>query len=235
MKKLDRFIIITYVLLMATFAYAADGWQTTYSNNSSPDGADILMLQNISNTTDGADGTSEYSTVLQVMTYIVDDTAYDESTWNLSAHGATKGAIRDEFEGKASLGDNEVVTGFWSVAFQEVVTTSTDTLTAAECKGTLLNNYGMAAPTTTTLPAATKGLKFLAVHGAAAQTWHIKAGAGDKIYFDGTALDDADKVSNNAGSSAVGDMIMFFTFQTGAGAYDWQAQTIYGTFTDGGA
>jgi len=130
---------------------------------------------------------------------------------------------------------NETITGFWSVKYQEVVKTTTDTLTAAECSGTVINNYGQSSTMTLTLPTAAKGLKFLYVIGTAGQTSHIKAGASDKIYLDGTALDDADKVSNNGASSVVGEQIVFYTFQTGSSTYDWIAQTVNGVFSDGGA
>jgi hypothetical protein len=132
--------------------------------------------------------------------------------------------------------DNEAIsTTFWKTRQQEVIKTTTGSLTAAECSKALINNQGQAAEMTLTLPTAAKGLKFTYILGTAAQTSHIKAGVSDKIYLDGTALDDGDKVSNNAGSSVIADQIVFYTFQTGSGAYDWIAQTVQGTWTDGGA
>ena len=111
---------------------------------------------------------------------------------------------------------------------------ATDTLTAQECRGTVISNYGQAAENTQTLPAAAEGLGGMVVIGTAgAGAFHLKAGASDKIYLDGTALDDADKVS--IATPAVGDYFTFFAFQTGASAWDWIVQSGSGTLSDGGA
>lgn len=116
----------------------------------------------------------------------------------------------------------------------EVIQPATDILTAAECTGTVINNYGQTVENTQTLPAAATGLNFIAVIATTgAGAFHIKSGAGDKIYFDGIALDDADKVSCT--TPTVGDFITFCAFQTGADAYDWFAASGAGVWTDGGA
>jgi len=114
-----------------------------------------------------------------------------------------------------------------------VIKSSTTTLTADECKGTLINNYGQVDETTLTLPTADEGLNFMAIIGTdGAGSFHLKAGSSDKIYLDGTALDDGDKVSLT--TPVVGNAINFTSFQTGASSYDWIAQTIDGTWIDGG-
>jgi hypothetical protein len=121
-----------------------------------------------------------------------------------------------------------------SAGLKVVTKAASGTLTAAECRGCVISNYGQSAENTQTLPAAAEGLNFIAVIGTAgAGAFHLKAGAGDKIYLDGTALDDGDKASLT--TPAVGNAIAFMTFQTGASAYDWMAQSIAGTWTDGGA
>lgn len=120
------------------------------------------------------------------------------------------------------------------ITMDEIVQAATDTLTAAECSGKLINNYGQAAENTQTLPAAAKGLHGIVhIATAGAGAFHLKAGAGDKIYLDGTALDDGDKVS--LATPAVGDHFTFWAFQTGASAYDWIVTAGVGTLTDGGA
>ena len=63
--------------------------------------------------------------------------------------------------------------------------------------------------------------------------FHLKAGATDKIYLDGTALDNGDKVS--IATPAVGDFFTFVSFQTGASSYDWIVSSGVGTLTDTGA
>lgn len=117
---------------------------------------------------------------------------------------------------------------------ENIVKSSTATLTAAEVKNTVINNYGQSAESTLTLPTAAEGMHFVYILGTAAETSHIKADTSDKIVLDGTALDDADKVSNNAGSSVIGESLECWSFQTGASAYDWTC-TSNGTWTDGGA
>jgi len=117
--------------------------------------------------------------------------------------------------------------------FNEIIQASTDTLTADEVSGTLINNYGQSAENTQTLPAAAEGYNGMVVIGTAgAGAFHLKAGASDKIYLDGTALDDGDKVS--LATPAVGDFFTFWTFQTGSSAYDWIVSSGQGALTDGG-
>lgn len=111
---------------------------------------------------------------------------------------------------------------------------ATATLTVKQCKGTILNNQGQTAENTLTLPAAAKGLSGeLQVSTSGAGALHLKAAAGDKFYFDGTALDDGDKVSLTV--PLVGDYITFQALQTGATEYDWIVRTGQGAWFDGGA
>ena len=121
------------------------------------------------------------------------------------------------------------------VARQPSITqAATDTLTAAECAGQVITNYGQAAANTQTLPTAAAGLHGQVVIATAGQgAFHLKAGATDKIYLDGVALDDGDKVS--LASPAVGDTFTFAAFQTGASARDWLVWSNIGALTDGGA
>jgi len=117
----------------------------------------------------------------------------------------------------------------------EVIQAATDTLTAAECSGTFINNYGQGAANTQTLPAAAVGLNGIVhIATAGAGAFHLKAGAGDKIYLNGIALDDGDKAS--IATPAVGNSMTFWSFQTGAAAFDWMVVSgAATTVTDGGA
>jgi len=119
----------------------------------------------------------------------------------------------------------------------EVVPTFTAgavTLTATQCTNTIISNYNQSEASTITLPAATSGLSFIVtVVTTGVGALHVKAGASDKIYLDGVALDDADKVS--LATPAAGDCIAFFTWKSGASTYDWIALTQTGVWADGGA
>ena len=116
----------------------------------------------------------------------------------------------------------------------EIIQAATDTLTVAECAGTIINNYGQGAANTQTLPAAAEGLGGLvAISAAGVGAFHLKAGATDKIYLNGTALTDGDKAS--LATPAVGDFFTFYAVQTEAAAWDWIVTTGIGTIIDGGA
>jgi len=115
----------------------------------------------------------------------------------------------------------------------EIIKASTGDLTAAECTNTCISNYNQGAAMTLTLPAAAVGLNFVLTVVTTGYAIHLKAGASDKIYLDGVALDDADKVS--LATPAAGDCIAFFTWKSGASTYDWIALTQTGVWADGGA
>jgi len=115
----------------------------------------------------------------------------------------------------------------------EVIKTATGDLTVAECCNTVISNYGQDAAMTLTLPTAEAGLSFIFIVTTTGYAIHLKAGASDKIYLDGVALDDADKVS--CATPAAGNCIAFFTWKSGASTYDWIALTQAGVWADGGA
>lgn len=128
-----------------------------------------------------------------------------------------------------------VISEFSPKKITEVIKSSTGNLSVAECSGTLISNYGQSAANTQTLPTAQAGLSgtcIIATAGAGA--FHLKAGANDKIYLDGTALDDGDKASIS--TPAIGNSMSFIAFQTGSGTFDWLVISGPGaTVTDGGA
>lgn len=122
------------------------------------------------------------------------------------------------------------------VAFgiSNVTKASTDILTTTQVRGSIVSNYGQTATNTLTLPTAAAGYNFIVVVSTAgAGALNIKAGTNDKLYLDGTALDDADKATLT--TPAVGNTLTCFTFQTGASAYDWICTSGGGaSWSDGG-
>jgi hypothetical protein len=102
---------------------------------------------------------------------------------------------------------------------KQITQAATDTLTAAECSGTIISNYGQSAENTQTLPTGASGLNGVVMIGTdGTGAFHLKAGASDKIYLDGTALDDGDKAS--LATPAVGDYFTFMAIQTEVSSYD---------------
>jgi len=115
----------------------------------------------------------------------------------------------------------------------EIFKTETGALTAEDLACTVINNYGQGADSTLTLPTAAANMSCLVVIGATGHALHVKAGTNDKIYLDGSTLDDADKVSLI--SPAIGDYAWFITFKTGANSWDWLCNAVVGAWIDGGA
>jgi len=124
--------------------------------------------------------------------------------------------------------------GAISAKIATITQPATDTLTELECSGTQISNYGQSAENTQTLPTAAAGLNGVVVIGTAGTgAFHLKAGATDKIYLDGIAMADAEKVS--LATPSIGDFFSFTAFQTGAAAYDWIIRTGEGVIANGGA
>lgn len=112
---------------------------------------------------------------------------------------------------------------------REVVKASTGTFAALDLYNTIINNYGQSTDTTLTLLAAGSGMSFVVVCGTTvAKYFRVKPAAGDKIYLDGVALTDAEYVG--LVTAAVGSIIMFYSFQTEAAAYDWIAVPLSGAW-----
>lgn len=109
---------------------------------------------------------------------------------------------------------------------------ASDTLTANQCSGGLINNYGQDADAVIQLPTIAAGYSFTVILGTTvAKYYRIKAGTNDKIYLDGVAGSDNGYVG--VASAAAGNAIAFVAFQTGEGAYDWYASTISGGWVAG--
>lgn len=112
----------------------------------------------------------------------------------------------------------------------EVVKSSTATLTTAEVTGTIINNYGQSEDVTLTLPAAANGLTFMVVLGTeVAKYFRIDPNPNDKIYLNGTAGADGGYVG--VSSAKAGNAISFTSFQTGTDTYDWLAVSIAGDWS----
>ena len=154
----------------------------------------------------------------------------------IETDGTLNVAVTTDYEALVTSDDDipnkKFVDDFYATKLYEQVTqAATDTLSIAEVSGTIISNYGQAGANTQTLPAAAAGYNGKVVIGTAgAGAFNLKAGGSDKIYLDGTALDDGDKVA--LATPAVGDHFTFWSFQTGAGAYDWIVFTGIGTLTD---
>jgi hypothetical protein len=105
----------------------------------------------------------------------------------------------------------------------EVATYSgSQVLTDAECRGGIVYVTGAA---TITLPAVADGMS-VSIHTIGAIAVSVDPNASDKIWLDGTALDDGDKITNKSTS---GD-IAVLTYYSADG---WHATT--NGWTDGGA
>lgn len=109
-------------------------------------------------------------------------------------------------------------------------------LTAAECAGTIVSNYGMTdADCIIDLPTAAEGLSFVCVLPAVrARYFRLRcpSAQADKIYLLGVAGND-DGYVGVASGYATGSAISLFTFKASDGGYDWFAIPIFGTWVAG--
>ncbi len=106
-------------------------------------------------------------------------------------------------------------------------------LTAAECSGTIVSNYGMTdVDCTIDLPTAAAGLDFILILPAVRAKFfklHCPTAQADKIYLSGIAGSDDGNVGVASGY-LTGVAIHMFTFKASDGGYDWFADPIYGTW-----
>ena len=136
--------------------------------------------------------------------------------------------MTQKLETGISAGSTSTLTNKTIAAESNTITIFTEdhatshTLSAAECYGAV---YYVTGAATLTLPAIAAGMSIRVVTiGAVAVS--VKAGASDLIVLDGTALDDADKITN---ASTTGDEAVL-TYRNATG---WYAST--NSWTDGGA
>jgi len=115
----------------------------------------------------------------------------------------------------------------YSVGVNEVIKSSTATLTTDEVTGTIICNYGQSADVTLTLPTASKGLTFMVVLSTeVSKYFRIKPATNDKIYLSGVAGADGKYVG--VSSAKAGNTISFASFKADASSYDWIAVPISG-------
>ena len=124
----------------------------------------------------------------------------------------------------------DVDLGSYSIYSPIPVVIATDGLamTAKQCSGTSLNNYGQGASITVTLPAAASGLNCLPIVGTQYNgVYKIQRAGADTIIADGVA----GKTYVTETNQSVGSEIACRTLKTGASAWTWKCTTISGTWT----
>jgi len=147
----------------------------------------------------------------------------------------TPAGVTAKMSAPGAIGDTTPSTGAFTLltgGVDNVIASVTDTLTVQQCRGTLITNYGQGAENTQTLPASEEGLNYLVLLVTTGNAFHLKAAPGDKIYLDGTALDDGDKIT--CATPVAMDMLSVLAIKTGAVEYNWLVRTVAGTWTDGG-
>lgn len=106
-------------------------------------------------------------------------------------------------------------------------------LTALQCSGTIVSNYGMTdADCTIDLPTAAEGLAFVAILPTVQGhffKFHCPTAQADKIYLNGVAGSDDGNVGVDSGY-ATGASASFFTFKASDGGFDWFCIPIFGTW-----
>lgn len=143
----------------------------------------------------------------------------------LTASGATADVGWEVIPVPTTLGAIEIVDG-----------SATVDLSAANCKQTMVTNYGQGSGIVTlTLPAAVAGLAFTAIVETApgAFAWWIKPYASGYIYLDGLLLTIDYKVGIS--TPLVGNVAQFFTFRFGASEWRWYCSTISGLWASANA
>jgi hypothetical protein len=123
---------------------------------------------------------------------------------------------------------------------QSVNKSANATLTAIECSGTLITNYGWNGTAdgdqTFTLPAAEEGLEFLflnLVTHATADLYFDPADNTTQIVLDGVACGNDERVWTD--NATAYESIHFYTFSVNATAYDWAADSVNGVWSDKGS
>jgi len=113
--------------------------------------------------------------------------------------------------------------------FNEDVEPASDTLTANQCSGGVINNYGQVNDATLIIDAAVEGGNFVVLLGTTvAKYFRLDPVANDSVFLDGTTTGDGKYIG--IASAVKGAAISFVAFQTGAASWDWYASTISGVW-----
>ena len=145
-----------------------------------------------------------------------------EKAWDPTAVAITGGTIDG-----ATIGGTTA--GTIRAKLDEDAEPASDTLSANQCSGGLISNYGQTGDVTLTLPAVAAGLHFTVLLGTTvAKYFRLDPNASEVIYLDGTALTGGYYVG--LASAVAGACIQFVAFQTGASAWAWAATTISGAW-----
>ena len=174
--------------------------------------------------TEGAAGIVELATDAETVTGTATDRAVTPA--NLTAHLASPKPI-GETAPNTIRGKNKEI----------YKTASADSpLTATECSGTIVSNYGMTdADCIIDLPTAAEGLAFVCILPAVqARYFRLRcpSAEADKIYLLGVAGSDDGYVGVASGYTT-GASASFFTFKASDGNYDWMCVPIFGTWVAG--
>lgn len=212
---------ITSLMAGSGCPVSANDISASYLNGKLVAGAGITFTEN----NDGGDETLEIEA--------------DGSILKVSATDSTGGYVGD----KISSGNHVTLStqntgGDEHIEIETEIYTltqaSTGTLTTAQVNNSIIDNFGQTAESTITMPTASDKMAFIyQISTTAGGAVHLKAGADDKFYLDGVALDNADKISLD--SPSVGDCATIWTFQTGSTSYDWVAASGPTSWSDGGA
>ena len=169
--------------------------------------------------------------ILRLYNTYTDGTNYER----LSLTGVQGASVNVTAETAGTGGDNlDIVltpagTGGVLTTLKEEIEPATDNISAAQCRGSIINNYGQANDAALTLPAIAAGMHFTVILGTTvAKYFRIDPNASDSIYLDGVTTGDGKYCQ--VASAAAGNAIQFVAFQTGASAWDWFAATVSGAW-----
>jgi len=110
-----------------------------------------------------------------------------------------------------------------------LVKTASGSLTAQECTGTVVNNFGQTDNVNLELPTAAEGLSLtISLGTTVAKYFRLTPATGGTIVLDG-ATTGADKYVQIASAAAYAT-IQFYTIQTGASTWVWQAISSIGAW-----